>query len=265
MKKILTLILIIPLFIFSSCSDDDGTTQDPKPEMPPQSSMAPNFDNFEDDGGRIAEITNWTYAATSVGVYSTILYSNLVVPVTAFKVGLNQEATYESDTELWVWEYDVLVANKGTYNVRLTADVDGSDVDWTGYVSLDGSFVDFVWFEGESNLDADAGSWVLYESPETPSPWLSVSWSDDESTGVANSEFTIQKEGDYFGSSIAYEANANATYNRGVMIIDTNASNTIEVDWNSPSGEGRVKSEAYFQDSAYHCWDETLNDTDCPS
>ncbi|WP_370086123.1 hypothetical protein [Ekhidna sp.] len=264
MKKILA-ILLIPMTLLWSCSDDDGSAQDPQPNMPPESSMAPNFENFEDDGGRMAAVNNWAYAATSVGVYSAILYSNLVVPVTAFRVGLNQNATYNTETELWIWEYDVNVAGKGSYNVRLTADVDGSDVDWTGYISLSGVFEDFVWFEGESNLEATAGSWTLYESPQSPSAWLTVNWTDNESTEVSTSTFTIQKAGDFFGSSISYEANANADYNRGVTIVDTNASNTIDVDWNHPSGEGRVKSEAHFQNTAYHCWDDTLNDTDCPS
>ncbi|MEQ6165632.1 hypothetical protein AAOE16_00440 [Ekhidna sp. MALMAid0563] len=264
MKKIIAIVLI-PMTLLWSCSDDDGSPQDPQPNMPPESSMAPNFDNFEEEGGRVAQVNNWAYAATSVGIYSAILYSNLAVPVTAFKIGLSQDATYESSTNLWVWEYDINVPNKGSYSVRLTADVDGSDVDWTGYISLAGSFEDFVWFEGESNLSADAGSWTLYESPENPSPWLSVEWSDDETTGIASSEFTIEKQGDYYQSSISYGANANATYNRSVVIIDTNASNTINVDWNVPSGEGRVKSEAYFENTAYHCWDNTLNDTDCPS
>ena len=264
MKKILV-ILLIPMTLLWSCSDDDGSAQDPQPNMPPESSMAPNFENFEDEGGRLAEVNNWTYAATSVGVYSAILYSNLIVPVTAFKVGLNQNATYNTETELWIWEYDINVVGKGTYTVQLTADVDGSDVDWTGYISLDGSFEDFVWFEGESNLEATSGSWTLYESPQNPSAWLSVTWSDDESAEISTSTFKVEKAGNYFESSISYTADANAAYNRNVVIVDTNASNTIEVDWNHPSGEGRVKSEAHFQNTAYHCWDNTLNDTDCPS
>ena len=264
MKKILA-IALIPMTLLWSCSDDDGPAQDPQPNMPPESSMAPNFENFEEDGGRLAAVNNWAYAATSVGVYSAILYSNLVVPVTAFKIGLNQDATYNTETELWIWEYDINVAGKGSYNVRLTADVDGSDVDWTGYISLAGSFEDFVWFEGKSNLKADAGSWTLYESPESPSAWLSVTWSDVEATGVATSTFNVEKEGNFFESSITYTANTNADFNRSVTIVDTNASNTIEVDWNKPTGEGRVKSEAHSEDTAYHCWDETYNDTDCPS
>ncbi|SNT31584.1 hypothetical protein SAMN05421640_3380 [Ekhidna lutea] len=264
MKKILA-IALIPMTLLWSCSDDDQAAQDPQPNMPPESSMAPNFENFEDDGARAETVNNWAYAATSVGIYSAILYSNLAVPVTAFKIGLKQDATYNTETNLWVWEYDISVPNKGSYAVRLTADVDGTNVDWTGYISLAGSFEDFVWFEGESNLNADAGSWTLYESPDNPSAWLSVNWSDNEATGVATSTFNVEKEGNFFESSITYTADANADFNRSVVIVDTNASNTIEVDWNKPSGEGRVKSEAHFEDTAYHCWDKTLNDTDCPS
>lgn len=254
--------------LLGACSDkDDNVDPGTQPTMPPSSSMAPDFEEFEGgeggSGGRTMVVRNWVYAATSVGVYTGILYGSLVVPVTAFKLAIEQEASFDAETRLWVWEYDISLAQKGDYSVRLTAGVDGSEVTWTGYISKAGGFSDFVWFTGESDLTANSGSWTLYEGPDKPNAWLSSEWSKSEVEGIANVEFTVEKEGNSFGSTIAYSVDASADLNRNVTIVDTNSENTIDVLWNSEEGFGKIKSEVFFKDNLYHCWDSTLNDVDC--
>ncbi len=250
-----------------SCKDDDGVEPGATPALPPSSSMSPDFDGLgEDDsseGGRVHLVRNWIYAATSVNVYSGILSGALAVPVTAFKLAIDQEATFDTENRLWVWEYEISVTGEGAYSIKLTADVDGSNVTWTGYVSKNGGFSNFVWFTGESDTEANEGSWTLYESPENPEAWLSSEWSKSEVEGIADVVFTVEKEGDGFGSTISYTASTDAELNRSVLIVDTNASNTIDVQWNKEEGFGKIKSEVFFEDSVYHCWDETRNDTDC--
>ncbi len=267
MKKLLIL-LIAPMIAFTSCSEDENTAgqQSQKPVTPPTSSMAPDLDSFSDDdnsGSREAIIGNWGYAAINVGVYSAILYNHLIVPVKGFQLTIGQEAYFDSETNLWVWEKSFDIATKGSYDIKLTADVDGNDVDWKGYISKDSGFDDFVWFEGESKLNGEAGSWVLYESPENPEVWITSSWVKDENAGTAKTTFTVEKEGDHLGSYIAYEMDANADLNRNVVISDANTTNMIYVDWNHSENYGRVKSESHFQNNVYHCWDKQYQDTDC--
>lgn len=263
--KQLTAILFIPIILLMSCSDDDGAfVQGAQPELPPQSSMAPDFSAFKDgENGRLETTQNWPYAAINVGVYSVIIYASLAVPVTAFQFAVDQTPSFDSNTGLWEWEYDVDLQSKGQYNVRLTASVDNQDVDWKGYISKAGQFDNFVWFEGQSNLAADAGSWDLYESPNTPSKWLSVQWTKDESDATVNSSFTIEKEGDFKNSSISYSIDGNTPFDSHVTIVDTKNSNTVEIDWNSTTSVGRVKSPLKFGDELFHCWDANLTDTDC--
>ncbi|MEQ9375112.1 MAG: hypothetical protein RIG68_08045 [Imperialibacter sp.] len=265
MRKLAFLLSFSILLV--SCNKDEEVDPGTAPAMPPGTSMAPNFDDFSgsegDGGGRQMVVRNWVYAATSVGVYSGILSGALVVPVTAFKLAVNQEATFDTETKLWVWAYDISVPNSGSYSVKLTADVDGSDVTWTGYISKAGGFSDFVWFTGESNFMANAGTWTLYESPEKPNAWLSSEWSKSEVDGVADVTFTVEKPGDSFGSSISYMVDAGAELNRNVTIIDTNTENTIQVLWSAENSNGKIKSQVFFEDNLYHCWDTTLNDVAC--
>jgi len=266
MRKLSILMAMVVLLV--SCKDDDGDVQPgATPALPPSSSMSPDFDGLSDDdsgeGGRVHLVRNWIYAATSVNVYSGILSGALVVPVTAFKLAIDQEATFDSENRLWVWEYDASLPEAGAFSVKLTADVDGTSVNWTGYISKTGSFSNFVWFTGESDTEANEGTWTLYESPENPEAWLSSEWSKSELEGIADVVFTVEKEGDGFGSTIGYTASAGAVLNRSVLIVDTNSSNTIDVQWNKEDGFGKIKSEVFFEDTLYHCWDETRNDTDC--
>ena len=75
--------------------------------------------------------------------------------------------------------------------------------------------------------------------------------------------FTVEKPGDSFGSSISYMVDAGAELNRNVTIIDTNTENTIEVLWSAENSNGKIKSQVFFEDNLYHCWDTTLNDVAC--
>lgn len=264
MRKSISLLLVIGTLLFA-CTDNEAENEvqpSEKPVLPPAYSMAPDFSEFEDaeDGeGRVAAITNWTYAALNVSIYSKVLFSHLTVPMTAFKLALKQEATFDAESRLWVWEYDIEVPTRGFFHVKLTADVNES-VNWKGYISKEGVFTDFVWFEGTSEAKGKSGSWVLYQNHDTPSAWLSSKWtaSDDLSTAT----FTVEAEGEHKGSFINYEVTT-SDLDRNVTISDTSTSNEIVVAWSSTTFEGRVKSEAHFGDNDYRCWDGKLQDTAC--
>ncbi len=267
LKKSLGFLIALMVIVFSCTENDDGQQQGPEPVMPPESSMAPDMSMFDGEGGetnRVNTIQNWTYAAFNVGIYSGILYTHLIVPVRAFKATINQEAHFNADAGLWVWEKNFEVPSRGTFSVRLTAEVNGTDVNWTGYVSKSGAFENFVWFDGTSKLNGESGNWNLYESPENPQVWLSNSWEIDREEGNGNTSFTVEKEGNHQGSSITYSIENGADYDRKVLIHDVKVSNEIDVQWNKASKFGRVKSEAKFQDEMYHCWGNQLQDTECP-
>ncbi|MBV6642361.1 MAG: hypothetical protein KI791_16705 [Cyclobacteriaceae bacterium] len=259
-------LLLAGLVLFNACNEDGEMDGGDPPAMPPASSMSPDFNYFDeggDESGRVDVVNSWVYAATNVTVYSAILGSTLIVPVTAYKVALTQDVTFDADLGLWIWAYDVNVGAHGEFAVKLTAEIQGPDVIWTGSISKAGVFEDFVWFEGTSAINGESGSWTLYESFANPTPWLSAEWEKSDVDGKANVTFTVEKEGNSLNSSISYTASATGDFNRSVVIVDTHADNTITVDWHSVEKNGRVKSAAHFQDDAFHCWDSQLHDVDC--
>jgi len=263
MKKLLSLMLSISI-LFTACNSDNEAEQDPKPVLPPEYSMAPNFDDFKaDNNQRNQTIENWFYSALNVGVYSAILTGGLAIPVTAFKATMSQNPIYDTDSGVWVWETS-FSNNNNDFSIRLTADVVDNNVSWMGLISSSSANVeDFVWFEGQSNLDGNSGSWILYESPQNPSAWISTEWSRNEAQTAANANFTIEKEGDLLGSYINYARDDESDLNRMVEILNTKSGDLIEIFWNSELKYGRVKSVNYYNDTEFHCWDGDLQDTSC--
>jgi hypothetical protein len=263
MKKVFSILLSL-LVILVSCNPNDENSQDPKPVLPPDYSMAPNLDDFQTEGNqRNQTIENWLYSAINVGVYSAILKGSLAIPVAAFKATISQEPFYDTEAGVWTWETS-FTTNSNDFSIRLTADVVNNNADWKGYISSSSNNVeDFIWFEGQSNVNGNSGSWTLYESPQNPTAWISTEWSRSEDKTVGEATFTIEKEGDLVGSYIGYSRDDNNDLNRAVEISNTQSGDLIEIYWNSELKFGRVKSENYFNDTDFHCWDEDLQDTSC--
>ncbi|WMN07211.1 hypothetical protein [Marivirga arenosa] len=263
MKKLLSLMLSISI-LFTACNSDNEAEQDPKPVLPPEYSMAPNFDDFKaDNNQRNQTIENWFYSALNVGVYSAILTGGLAIPVTAFKATISQNPIYDTDSGVWVWETS-FTNNANDFSIRLTADVVDANVNWVGSISSTSLNVEnFVWFDGQSNIDGNSGTWTLYESPQKPTAWITADWSRNEAQTVANANFTIEKEGDLLGSYINYAIDDENNLDRSVEISNTESGDLIEIYWNQELKFGRVKSEKYFGDTDFHCWDEDLQDVEC--
>ena len=263
MKKLTSLIFSI-MVILVSCNPNDENKQDPQPVMPPEYSMDPNFEDFQTDGSqRNQTIENWFYAAVNVGVYSSILKGSLAIPVAAFKATISQDPFFDTEAGVWTWEND-FSANSNDFSIRLTADVVDNNVNWKGFISSSSLNVeDFVWFEGQSNINGNSGSWTLFESPQNPSAWISTEWSRNEDQTEGNATFTIEKEGESLGSYIAYSRNESSDFNRSVEISNTQSGDLIEIYWNSELKFGRVKSENHFNDADFHCWDGNLQDVNC--
>ena len=46
-------------------------------------------------------------------------------------------------------------------------------------------------------------------------------------------------------------------------IYNSEIDNLIEIKWNNPDRDGRVKDAEHYQDNEWHCWDNYLQDIDC--
>lgn len=269
MKKIIlpAIFLIISAVSFTYCKKDKGDA----PTLPPAESMTIDFSNFSSTskslgivpGQKGTQNSNWEFAATVAGIWKLILNTTIAVPVASFAVAVNQTPT-NIGTKTWQWSFNV--TNLGaTYKARLTGQIMTSNVQWKMYVSREGTgaFPEFVWFEGTSSLDGTSGQWILYQDQASPVTFLQIDWVKT-ATGVGNIKYTYQKNDSFYGSYIEYGLTTNtlnAFYNihyyNGVKFSDVN------VEWNTTTHNGHVKSVEYLGDANWYCWDSNRVNAVC--
>jgi hypothetical protein len=265
MNRTLSILLLILLSgtFFTGCKKDKGVP----PVLPPAESMVIDFSNFtylkKSTDQKGTNNQNWEYAATVAGVWKIIITTTLVVPVNAFKIAGNQIPVFVSG-KTWQWSYTVSIANV-TYNARLTGEIRTADVSWKMYISKDGTggFTEFLWFEGTSRSDGSGGQWILYESFQSQVAFLQADWVKS-GTSVGNIKYTLVKNDAYKTGYIEYgltSSSLNAYYNvhyyNGLKFSDVN------VEWNTTTHNGRVKSIDFMSDNSWHCWDANKLDATC--
>lgn len=268
MKKISTLLAVVFLsapLLLTNCGSDDEVDPGVAPEIPPLSTFVMDFGIASaNDGGRIETKNNWGFSVLNVAFWNSAITLTFAIPVASFAESFNHSPTFDSDLPGWVWEYDHTFLG-AVYNARLEAELTSEAVEWNMFITNEGVFEDFNWYSGTSSLDGLSGQWVLNREPENPQPFIQVDWNRSLSGDVADIRYlNITPNNDNNGSFIFFQRNDDGDFDRLYDIFSSLNDNTTEIEWNSSDKSGRVKDELHFEDSDYHCWDESLDDIDCP-
>lgn len=282
MKKRVSGFLALTLLslVFISCESKKENTP---PELPPYESMAIDFSKFQVNDSKSAvdglkstetgTMLNYTYAALNVGVFNVVLVGTLAIPVTAFYHSFSQEPVF-LENATWEWSYDYQIIG-ATYHARLTGEVRSEDVKWEMFISKEGigAFEEFMWFEGTSLLDGTGGNWTLNYNHVYQEPLLQIDWvrSGEE---VGQVTYTNVRElNDDRSENVQYGAAVEA----GLIEGDPDAYYTIHVfdevtahafidvfiEWSTTNYNGHVKSESFYGDDVWHCWDSYGFDITC--
>jgi hypothetical protein len=269
--KTLPILFVIGIIVLIVSCEDDKTTnpQDQAPIIPPQTSMIIGFDEFPDtaSGGApenpILSKRNWGWAAGNVAVWNSVLTSILAVPVAAFAEAFNHQPVKQSDGS-WLWQYSVTV-QEAIYTAKLYGKTVPEGVEWKMLLTKEGEYTDFEWFTGFSNLPATEGTWTLNKDPNSPSAFLSIEWKRNTQDETADVKYTLLSPAlPQDGSYIFYGKTNEVPFNRFYQIFKAESNNLIDIKWSYESYFGRVKDSIYFEDANWHCWDERLDDIDCP-
>jgi hypothetical protein len=270
MKKILfpALFFIFSSILFTNCKKDKG---DP-PTLPPAESMTIDFSNFSSAGKSLELLpdqkgtlsSNWEFAATVALIWKGIITTRLALPITVFKVAVEQTPVFVSG-KTWQWSYNATYLNV-TYKAKLTGLIETNDVQWKMYVSQDGTngFTDFLWIEGTSKIDGTGGQWTIYENPQSTVAFLQIDWAKTTNV-VGNIKYTYLKPDSFKDSYIQYGLTSNDLnafytihYYNGTKFSDVN------VEWNTTTKIGHVKSVDYMPDGNWYCWDSNKVNVVCP-
>jgi len=261
MKKNSVFLLIAMLCIgFTSCQKDNNLGQT-APTIPPQESFIIDFQDLS-TGKTEATQLNAFFAGINVLTWNTVLVSTLAIPVTAFKASFNQEATFADGT--WTWAYNFDGAGGINHSARLEAEVIGTaSINWSMYISKDGSYEDFLWFTGTSNVDSRSGTWTLMLEPESPKEFLNITYDLDNSNEGTIKYLNVLENNPNNGSYIEYGHTGTEAFDVFYDIFKSEDSDLINIEFNKNTKAGRVKSLQHFGDESWHCWNGANEDVDC--
>ncbi|MCB9851158.1 MAG: hypothetical protein H6817_10700 [Phycisphaerales bacterium] len=270
--RILCTGLVLSATVLAGCNT---TEQEKAPDIPPESTMVMDFSDFGNEGITVSNArvvqsvpgTNWAGSVITIGIWSAIVTVTLVVPVAAFLESFNHEPT-ELENGDWQWAYEYRVSGV-LHSAALQADVKLSGVEWNMYISKEGEYTDYHWFSGQSNLAVTEGTWTLNYPPgvnaDDPAPFIFIEWTRDPNTMTGDIKYTNITDGmsdsnGFIYSAITEDEPFDAYY---TIYTDTNA-NTTGIEWNLTTKDGRVRDAQRFGDSDWHCWDEDLQNVECP-
>ena len=252
---------VLMALVATSCNkDDDGV-----PLMPPIESFRMDFSDFTDfpdtteSKKSASSYRHFTYSFVTVGVWNIITTVTLAIPVAVYLESFNHTPEFLGD-DTWQWTYSV-----DTYTARLVATrISNEEFSAEMFISKTGAeaFEDFKWFEGTVRYDHTHASWKLYESPANNVQWLDIDWTKDWEAGTSEITYTIVKAGsEELGSYITYGITDDPEYDAFYTVFS--ASHEVNIQYNTGTKAGRVKSPEYFGDPDWHCWNEQFQDTDC--
>jgi hypothetical protein len=258
------------ILVTVSCSDATEPEGDP-PELPPLTSFVMDFGDFTDSPLAAPDVslaataagTYWLRSALVVGVWNTILTVTLAPPVAAFVASFNHEPVWSADDGAWTWPYDFTVLGV-QHSARLEARLVAAGVQWDMYITRDGSFNDFHWYTGTSNITGTSGTWILNMSPNDPTEFLDIAWSRSASGDTYELTYTNAVAGTAeYGSYITYGVTGDTPYNAFYDLYGAQGGNLTEIEWNRTTKGGRTRDPAHFGDSDWRCWDANLDNTTC--
>lgn len=255
---------VLVLFIGAaaeSCNEKEKSA----PSVPPESAFVMDMSDFDDEPPEKETYKNFAYSVTTVSVWHTLLSVGLAVPVASYREALNNhDPVYQSD-ETWLWSYDFSIG-EALFSANLYGTVANDSVDWKMYITREGEYKDFLWYKGKSALDRSGGYWLLYESPANDVELLDITWERNEDT-TGNIKYTNIKQGStQNGGYILYgNDETEGPYKNFYDIYNKGKAQLTEIEWNKETNAGRVRDTVHFGDELWHCWDEMLQDADCPA
>jgi hypothetical protein len=274
----LFLILFLSLAFFQSCEKDDVNPPNDQaaPIIPPMETFVMSFQGFSESEVDTAEVThggadsrsvtfrNWAYAGGNVLVWNLIIGANMVVPVASFAESFNHDPVYTGNG-VWAWTYNFNAAG-ALHTATLTGEFinSGDDVQWVMTISKTGGFTDFEYYRGVVAVDRSEANWTLNNQPNNPQSFLSIHYVNGGAAGESSIRYTniipgAAGNGDY----IEYRIQPGNDFNRAYDVFLINDNNLLEIEWDEPARNGRVKNLMHFGDEEWHCWDVDKLDVDC--
>jgi hypothetical protein len=273
LKKLVPVGLIGSLLWLAACEKDPIGSKSPKPDLPPQSSMAVDLQMFNSNAGLAktgADPTaigkNFVAARLTVGAINLAVLAHMSVPVLTFGAALSQQPALKNDGK-WHWVYSVSNNAGQQFKADLAGWIDESAraSRWEMRITTAGlgaPLNNFLWYTGSAALNNGSGQWDIYDAaqPSSSVKVVHIDW-DHPSADKATLKFTLVKPlVPENGDVLTYKADGNS---RMVTYFDKSENTTLEIFWDAVTNAGYLIAPNY-NNGQKSCWDGQLNDTSCP-
>lgn len=273
-KSILFLLLLSAVIVLQSCDKDDALDAPESltvPELPPMelyslpTEKIAHNDSLMEEHSRCAR-DNWIHAGLSVLVWNSVVVVNLAIPTGAIALAFNEDAQYiGNNTFEWSYQYTTNPALGGnTYDISLTAQyVTSTEIEWILTASELGGFSNFQWIKAIIPTDFSEAEFVFYQNPTAPETYLQINSERDVMRQVYTTRLTnvIPGHADN-GHYIQYGVMNNNAFNRSFNLF-AGPDNVLDIEWNEPTRDGRVRHAYHFGNDAWYCWDENQCNSIC--
>jgi len=265
---ILIFTLNLALFLVSCGSDNPTSSEDTPPEIPPTGTMTIDLSTFfGNSNAPVADELqganeNFLTALVVVTFVSAFVVVGLSVPVAVTGAALSADPTLEDDGKFH-WVYSETVQGS-TVTAELTAETQGSEIHWEMFITAQIGAVEydnFLWYEGNSNLEGSSGFWQFYDpsQPNSQVQFVRVDYQYNSETDKTLT-FTNNRPGDPGeNSTITYVVDGNTVT---MTVFRADEDKTTEVSWNRTTGEGYIIAPDY-NNGEQACWDENQQDVTC--
>ncbi len=272
------LMLTLMISVFQSCVKEpiEPIVEEVAPELPPEQSFIMPFDGFEDadtsglhrintDSRTLTSFRNWFYSATNVVVWNVAITLQVWLPTASFVESFNHQPDFMGN-KTWLWAYEFTGQDGKVYKAKLQGKVlDSEEVAWEMKMSKAGAFTDVIWYTGITAKDNSYATWTLNHQPNNPEALIGIDYTRDDVNNIESIRYTnVRPNNPDNGDYIEFKnLNNGGDYNKSYDVFQVKKDNLLEIRWNNPEQDGRVKDPSHFNDEEWHCWDVDLMDVDC--
>ncbi len=254
---------IIVSLILTNCKDEDDETA---PELPSESTIVIDFSDFVSKSKIFSDKAdaNWEFASSNLEYWDSIISDRYSLPVQAYSEAQNIDKPEYITYKVWYWQNDFIISEDTIKGQIYESMIEDDSLYIEVFMSKTTDTIDFRWFSGGGDLGLTKGNWTFRDSVENKNDCLLVEWSNIADT--LEVKYTNILTGDDKNGDNIYSKNVNGIsgFDSYLQICYKTAADTIEIEWNTTSKEGRVKNLLQFGDELWHCWDGNLNDIVCP-
>lgn len=249
----LVVLFAISIFLMGCGSSDDTTTVAgvlPAPDLPSTNSMTIDLSTFDESGSgkKLAETSTFTNAVATGGIINLGAATIVAIPSFVFAGASTVEGVLEEDG-YYHWRYEVNSFISYSCDIRAKRKV--TEILWEGYITYTG-VTNAKLFDGSVDLLGAEGTWKVYGVVDG-SEQASIDWTNDNDAAKATINLTVTDPANkYFSSKIIYAKDGTT---RSIKFINTDASKTYEMEWDSVTTAGSLLSPD-FNSGIKSFWDE---------